>query len=76
MGTDFFVPKSGHQREKQRVLDPGCYLMIVFLCRVIKIKFYWLIAASLFFLEDKKLKKLVVALKLLTVLSLKLNVFY
>ena len=42
----------------------------MFLSRVIKIKFYWFIEASLFFLKDKKLKKFAVALKLLTVLSL------
>ena len=53
LGADFFVPKGGHQREKQRALDPGCYLMIVFLCSVIKIKFYGLIAASLFFWKIK-----------------------
>ena len=38
-------------------------------------KFYRLIAAFLFFLKDMKLKKLAVALKFVTVLSLNCNVF-
>ena len=45
----------------------SCYWIIIFLCRVIKIKFYWFIAA--FFLKDKKLKKLAVALKFLYFLT-------
>ena len=39
-----------------------CYWIILYLCRVIKIKFYWFIASFLlFFLKDKKLKKLAAA---------------
>ena len=54
--------------------------MIMFLCRVIEMKFYWFIEAFLFFffLKDKKLKKLAVALKslyVLTILSLSSNIF-
>ena len=59
----------------------SCYWIIVFLCRVIKMKFYWFIATFLFFffLKDKKLNKLPVALKFhyfLTVLSLYSTLFY
>ena len=50
------------------------------MCRVITMKFYWFIGAFLFFKKkDKKLKKLVVALKFLcflTVLSSNSNVFF
>ena len=58
----------------------SCYWIIVFLCRVIKMKFYWFIAVFFFFfLKDKKLNKLPVALKFhyfLTVLSLYSTLFY
>ena len=58
----------------------SCYWIIIFLCRVIKMKFYWFIAAFLsFFLQDKKLKKLAVALKFLyflTVVSVNSIFFY
>ena len=48
----------------------SCYWIIIFLCRVINMKFYWSIAAFLFFKkEDKKLKKLAGALKFLHLLT-------
>ena len=54
------------------------YWIIIFLCRVMKMKFYWFISTFIFFLKDKKLKKLGVALKFLyflIVLSLNSTVF-
>ena len=55
------------------LLEKGKYVVIEssYFC----VKFYWLIAAFIFFLKDKELKKLAVALKFLTVLSLNSNVF-
>ena len=48
----------------------SCYWIIIFLCRVINMKFYWSIAAFLFFKrKDKKLKKLAAALKFLHLLT-------
>ena len=57
-----------------------CYWIIIFLCMVIKMKFYRFIATVLGFfflllLKGKILKKLVVALKFLTVLTLNCNIF-
>ena len=45
------------------------YWIIIFLCRVMKMKFYWFISTFIFFLKDKKLKKLGVALKFLYFLT-------